>query len=81
MQTDPEIEEGRLALSDLTNVVRALRAMNGDHPPDTMVIPMRNAIAIDRVRVRYGLHPITLEGVKYSNRRRRMARKKRRGYP
>lgn len=79
--TDREIEEGRLSIADLTNVVRAIEAASGGERPNRVLLPMKAAISLDRVRVRYGLRPITIEGVKYSNRRRRMARKKRRGYP
>ncbi len=74
------VSEGNtMSLGDLLTIVSDIATKNGPAPN---VMPMSRAAfrVVDKARVRWGFMPMGVEGERYAQRRRRMARKKRRGW-
>lgn len=68
-------------LDVLREMVRDIAETRQTGPaPDTVLVPPTAVRPIDKLRVRYGWMPISPDGERYAARRRRMARKKRRGW-
>lgn len=65
----------------VNEIVRWIRERTeGTTRPDTVIMSAPVAVAIDRLRVRWGHMPWTEEGKRYAARRRRMKRKGKKGY-
>ncbi len=68
-------------LRDINEAVALIKAQGETvAQPSVFVLPRRDFLLLDRVRVRWGWMPASPEGERYARRLRRMARKKRRGW-